>query len=874
MAFKSNLLSENNQDTRISEVFSDSVDNMIEDIDNEFVEENEKIETTKPFEEKVSKYNEYNIVVDKIIYADQYSGFAIASVSAKNPRQPIYSNYNNVTAKQTKAIIKIQNDREVVDLLKEKANLIVIGQWIYDEHYGLQLSVIDISPVFIEDEKDMKKFIQNGGLKNINEELAGEIIFYGIKNEQLIKNIISDPMELKKIDLINELEEKEESKFLAKEIAKEWFHYQQSYLFVQKLSKYGLKKGKGLKIYNFIVSNEAKKIPAISRLNKLKYAFFFKSLDNNFYLDIYNHFLINPYFYTVISGIGFKTIDEFALNIGMKETDDRRIEAIITHTINEECKKTKNTILEFDKVYKTILNIKGLTRENVDNIFKKYLADKKVLIRKINFDNKGEKKYITTDQIFIAEYITAKKINELNSLKVDVNQEAINEIESEDFNNDESQTNAIKNCYLSPVSIITGGPGTGKTTTLKKLIHIFNKYEKDKKIVLLSPTGKAAKKIDESVNSDLELKKIKLDKAETIHKFIFRDYKSGNSKIYDKHIFIIDESSMIDTMLMYHLIKRIGYGSRLILVGDIDQIPPVEMGQVMKDLIESKKISLSRLTHIHRVNEKSQLPDVAQLINKGIFPEKIGNYKTDDYSYIECQSIEDMYKNIKDVIIYLLSNNLMNKKDIQIICPQYGTEIGVNELNNYFKWFLNEELDFSEEEAEYNKLNNRKEKNKKMPFIDGDRIINKVNNYELEIFNGEMGIVKNKTNESFTFKFTDDDREVFINDKKIINNFDLSYAITVHKSQGSEMPCIIMPLVKSHSFTLNKFLLYTAVTRSKSKVILVGNKDAYLLALRKKNEGNRLTTLLYEMEVCDKHESVYQEIINSKNYFETEIEID
>lgn len=853
------------------------------------------------FDEKLKLkelYEEHEIVVNKVIYIDDYSGFSIFTASPKSKRKPIFSTYNGVTEEQYNFTVKM-SDKDATFLIKQDNKLIIVGEWIMDEHYGLQFNAIDISPVLLEKDKDIKTFLEKGGLKKtVNKDLAIALNFEAESKEISIKNLLESPVLLKKVPKIKELMVK--NTFLHRDIAFEWYHYKQAYFFGEKMSKYGLKMGKANKIYSWIMYPQPKRDNLLEITNSSPSERFeearellktkdvdFENLDPYFFNKVFDFFMQNPYRYIDVHGIGFKTIDEVALKLGIDEHDPRRIEAIITYTIQEECYRTKNTVVLTSDVLNKITEMKGLNRDDAIKIFNEYHKKKKVFSRKMDL-GLGEQKYITTDQFFMADFVTGKKIDLLSKSKVNVNQKAIDEINSEDFNNDKSQSLAVRNSYSNPVSIITGGPGRGKTTTIKKLIYILQKYEEDKKIILLAPTGVAAKRMDKAIRYGLgteNINKETLRKASTIHKFLFECGELGkgfnkqnkqNSLQYDKdgtfknHTFIIDESSMIDSLLMYHLIKLIGVGSRIVFVGDIDQIPPVGIGQVMRDLMEIKQneeneqnnIAISKLLFAHRVGKESKIPEIAEQINQGKLPKEVNdNFDLEnDFNFIKTDNDFELIFKMEDIVKSLLDDGF-KEEQIQIISPQWGGTVGVNELNKLFKWILNPLEDRNKHKENYA----FKTPQKGMPsFINGDKVINNKNNYELDIFNGEMGTVSDKNESYFVFNRIDE-KSVNI-EPKTEKAFGLAYAITVHKSQGTESPIIIFPLSRSHSFNLDKFLLYTGVTRAKNKIFIIGDLSTFIATVNKNKQGKRLTSLTYEMKNWESHQSIYDFLMQSDDF--------
>ena len=393
------------------------------------------------------------------------------------------------------------------------------------------------------------------------------------------------------------------------------------------------------------------------------------------------------------------------------------------------------------------------------------------------------------------------------------------------------QIAAIKNCIQNNFSILTGGPGTGKTTIILAVIKLFQKInnysihdlldETRNIITLCAPTGKAAKRMSESTGFY----------ASTIHKAIGWSTEDENMEefVSDKSIkselVIIDESSMIDVFLMYNLLKIIHKDAKIILVGDNDQLPSIAPGNVLNDLINSKAISTVKLNKIFRQSEHSSIINISHSIKNDIPFDILENF--DDKEFISANKNE-MINVISAVYDDLLKNT--SKENIQILAPIYKGTSGINEINTAIQSRFND----NEEQIEYGELIYKVE----------DRVMQLVNRPEDNIFNGDIGYIKEIYKEGNKLKIVIDYDDNFVTyEKQELNQITLSYACSIHKAQGSEFENVIIPFIDNYNFMLNKNLTYTAITRAKKKLILCGNHNVFYKSIEPTNTVNRQTAL-------------------------------
>lgn len=407
----------------------------------------------------------------------------------------------------------------------------------------------------------------------------------------------------------------------------------------------------------------------------------------------------------------------------------------------------------------------------------------------------------------------------------------------------QAQKEAIIGAFNNGIEIITGGPGTGKTTIIKCIIEIYE--NSGMKVLLAAPTGRAAKRMSESTGRE----------AKTIHRLLEMGVSDDENSFFGKgegeplegDVIIIDEASMIDIMLMNSLLKAIRLGTRVIIVGDVDQLPSVGPGNVLRDLINSNFINVVRLNEIFRQGKESMIIVNAHKINSGELPYL--NKKDGDFFFDSRENIDDILKTIIDLINRRLPNfnSKWNKvKDIQILSLTRKGVLGVENLNNELQKILNPPS------------NHKKEKNvREMIFREGDKVMQIKNNYSLKwtrisgigdeegvgVFNGDMGFIESINEDKSTLTVIFDDERRVVYEFAFLDELELAYAITVHKSQGSEFKVVITPVFMGSAFLMNRNILYTGITRAKELVVVVGSQKALKYMVTNTNNVERYSSL-------------------------------
>ena len=671
----------------------------------------------------------------------------------------------------------------------------VEGKWINHKIYGSQFEVQSFMPVTPSSLEGIYVYLSSGMIHGIGEKMAKRIVDkFGVDTLDIIQNT---PERLTEVEGIGMKK--------VKQIQESYEENRELRNIIIKLSPYGITPNYCLRIY------KKYKEKSIEIINK------------------------NPYrLAEEVRGIGFKIADEIASKIGIDKYSPDRIMQGILFTLNQSL-ANGHTYLPKRVLIEQSVKILGVESSFVE----KGIMDL-AYAQKVHLENKNGEILVYLMMYYICENGVCKEIiklsqHEIKDLHINIDKE-IKIVEKEDnINLAKNQIEAVKEAINNGVTIITGGPGTGKTTTINTIIKIFE--NNDQKVVLCAPTGRAAKRMSETSNKE----------AKTIHRLLEMGFATDSDELIffkdeedpiDADVIILDEASMVDIILMYNLLKAVKLGTRLLLVGDSDQLPSVGAGNVLKDIIDSGVIKTVRLNEIFRQARESMIVVNAHKINNG--EPLFLNVKNKDFFFLRKNTNEE----IINEIIGLVSERLPKfykfdkLKDIQVLASMRKGDLGVNNLNIELQKYLNPPEKYKQEEQFA-----------KRTFRVGDKVMQIRNNYtkkwETEdksdsgegIYNGDIGYI---------FHIDKDKKTVYVLFDKVklasykydeLDELDHSFCTTIHKSQGSEFPVVVIPIVWAPPMLLSRNLLYTAVTRAKKLVVLVGDVR-YLEQMIKNNRIN------------------------------------
>lgn len=541
---------------------------------------------------------------------------------------------------------------------------------------------------------------------------------------------------------------------------------------------------------------------------------------NKFFVEIHK----DPYMLLQrIPRLSFEKIENIIFIFGIEVSLEQKIVAATRHALMQSEAERGNTCGPMERV---LLRTQEITKNDFetiqraisshDHLFNNFKVQDKEFLETIEA---CERDNDIAQQI----YLIKDNFKPIKGKKFSANKNAINPLSEE-------QVLAIQNSLEVGVSIITGGPGTGKTRIIEGLAQVLvNGFGKT--IRICAPTGRAAKRIAEN-------QALKKFQPSTIH--MLKAQIDSAAKDTDFDALIVDESSMIDINLFNDLVKMLPLGSQLIFIGDVDQLPPVGAGQPFLDLIRSKKIVVSRLTKQFRQGSDSVIPNVAKAINKGELIEFSTDFANSGFSFVEVEKSQIVEKIIEVVDFFTGNKNgIVDFDRTQILSPMRRYSSGLINLNAIMqkKYNPNGEKVFSKMEGE-----------KEVKFCAGDKVICTQNDYDIDVRNGDIGYVVNKVGKNIRVEF-DGEMKLFHNNKS--DYLDLAYAITVHKSQGSEYPNVVMPIVDDHRIMLTRKLIYTAITRGKQNVCLIGSKRVLREALKKVFLNLRYSNLNQKIEKAD-----------------------
>jgi exodeoxyribonuclease V alpha subunit len=676
--------------------------------------------------------------------------------------------------------------------------LTVYGKWVTNSKYGKQFEIESIEVLAPVTEAGIEKYLGSGLIKGIGPVMAKRVV--AKFRLETLKILDTDTERLSEIDGFAEKRIE-----LVKNEWKKQKYVREIMIFMQ---NYGISNNYAIKIYN-IYKNDS--------VNVLK---------------------SNPYrLIEDISGIGFKTADRIAENLGIEKDSEFRIKSGIIFLLNQ-LTGAGNCYYPFEDFIKEAMDLlqcgETILLESV-----RLLSDE----GRVVMENTASEEKIFLKSIYEDEVYASEKLIEIRDFKYNLKDVAplkknenllggsllsgmdrkIEEISlAAGIELDEIQKEAVKKAVTEKILIITGSPGTGKSTILNVAITYFEHLGKT--VTVGAPTGRASKRLTEATGKD----------AKTIHRLlkyqprINRFLKDENNPI-NTDVLIIDEASMIDVRLFKSLLKAVKKSTSLVLVGDIDQLPAVGPGNILSDMISSKSFSVVRLEHIYRQDGKSRIIYNAHLIRDGLYP-VLSESEYKDFFFIDKTDPEQVMETIEELLIERIPKTFGYNPffDIQVIVPTNKGAVGVESLNLRIQKKLNKNSLFVQRGLYEFRLD--------------DRVIQLKNNYEKEVFNGDIGFVKNIDLEMKVLGIEFEKRLVEY-DFYDLDQISLSYAITIHKSQGSEFKCIIIPILTSHYILLQRNLLYTALTRAKELAILIGSKKAIGIAVNKNIVEQRFTSL-------------------------------
>lgn len=674
----------------------------------------------------------------------------------------------------------------IFDEIKYKTNYLLNGNFVTHNKYGMQFQVDSYEQIMPTSCEELIEFLSSS-LFPIGEKTAEKIV--AKLGSDALNIIINDPECLTDIPRLNVAK--------ANIIRERLLEYNSNSYIVIELSKLG-----------FSTSD------AINIMKKYRDDTM-KIIDNDIYCLLED------------IDLSFDLVDVIARNNGYSVLDERRLLALTIHMMKELSFRNGDTYLYFSSMYEYILkSANNLEMEVFEAILLKLSQLNKVVI--VN-DKYYLKEYYDAE-IYISNRVyqmnEAKKLNFLNVDKY------INQLELLDgITYDVTQREAITKSLNNNFTIITGGPGTGKTTIIKCIVKLLLDVKKLKidKLVLLAPTGRAARKLMEITNVS----------AYTIHKYLKWDKDKNEFAVNEfcpnlEEYIIIDEASMIDTILMEKLLKGITRKAKIILVGDYYQLPSVSQGQVLKDLIDSECLSVVKLNYLYRQTEDSYITTLAQEVkNKEVNENFMAMY--DDYNFIICHS-EAIMGSIKNIVKKAISKGY-TVNDIQVIAPMYKSVNGIDNLNKVLQEIMNPPSPSKNELISGEVI-----------YREGDKVLQLVNDSDNSVSNGDLGYIKSIiSSEKSKSKKNEIVIDFFGNQviytAKDFKNITHGYAISVHKSQGGEFKMIIMPITSSFRRMLYNKLIYTAITRAKEKLILLGDPNAFIYGVENDYIENRKTGL-------------------------------
>jgi helicase, recD/traA family len=735
-----------------------------------------------------------NGFVEKVVYRNAENGYTVVNISVEGDDVVCTGYFSDIT---------------------EGDQIIAEGSFVEHKQYGIQFTVASYEIKEPETSVAMEKYLGSGIIKGVGPALSAKIVkkfgdetFNIIEREPERLAEIKGITEKKAIEIGSQFEEKKE--------------FRNAMIF---LNQYGVSNALAMKIYK----EYGIKVMKIVRENPYRLA------DD-------------------IAGVGFKTADEIALRMGFSPESSMRMKAGISFALSMAA-SNGHTYLLYEDLYEESKRLLGISEAEFENDIYELTIERKIVLKEV----KGERR-VYNNNLYYMELTVARKLLDLNAKSENnykVMEAKVKEVEAKTgIKLGDLQRKAVYEAVESGLVIITGGPGTGKTTTINAIIKLFEMQNME--ILLAAPTGRAAKRMTETTGME----------AQTIHRLLELNGnpEEGGSMRFERNelnpleadVIIIDEMSMVDIYLMYSLLKAVTVGTRLILVGDVNQLPSVGPGKVLKDIIGSEKFNVVGLSEIFRQAAESDIITNAHKINAGQSI-RLDNKSKDFFMLSMNSSLQ-----IQRALVSLIAEKLppyvdATKYDIQVLTPSRKGELGVENLNKILQQYINPPAP-GKREKQWGEV----------IFRENDKVMQIKNDYQMEwkivtkkgltikegsgVFNGDCGIIREINEFAGTVTVEFDEGKLVEYTGATLEELELAYAITIHKSQGSEYPAVIIPLLNAPRPLLNRNLLYTAVTRARKCVTIVGSENSVNEMIQNESEMKRnsgLVDSIIEMEEAD-----------------------
>lgn len=735
-----------------------------------------------------------NGFVEKVVYRNTENGYTVVNISVEGDDVVCTGYFSDIT---------------------EGDQIIAEGSFVEHKQYGIQFTVASYEIKEPETSVAMEKYLGSGIIKGVGPALSAKIVkkfgdetFNIIEREPERLAEIKGITEKKAIEIGSQFEEKKE--------------FRNAMIF---LNQYGVSNALAMKIYK----EYGIKVMKIVRENPYRLA------DD-------------------IAGVGFKTADEIALRMGFSPESSMRMKAGISFALSMAA-SNGHTYLLYEDLYEESKRLLGISEAEFESDIYELTIERKIVLKEV----KGERR-VYNNNLYYMELTVARKLLDLNAKSENnykVMEAKVKEVEAKTgIKLGDLQRKAVYEAVESGLVIITGGPGTGKTTTINAIIKLFEMQNME--ILLAAPTGRAAKRMTETTGME----------AQTIHRLLELNGnpEEGGSMRFERNelnpleadVIIIDEMSMVDIYLMYSLLKAVTVGTRLILVGDVNQLPSVGPGKVLKDIIGSEKFNVVRLSEIFRQAAESDIITNAHKINAGQSI-RLDNKSKDFFMLSMSSSLQ-----IQRALVSLIAEKLppyvdATKYDIQVLTPSRKGELGVENLNKILQQYINPPAP-GKREKQWGEV----------IFRENDKVMQIKNDYQMEwkivtkkgltikegsgVFNGDCGIIREINEFAGTVTVEFDEGKLVEYTGATLEELELAYAITIHKSQGSEYPAVIIPLLNAPRPLLNRNLLYTAVTRARKCVTIVGSENSVNEMIQNESEMKRnsgLVDSIIEMEEAD-----------------------